>query len=135
VVERYGCPYIVHFEDNERAVAEAYESYGKRRKVGGAKTPPAAKPDAAADAFVRGAVGATIIVEALKKVLPVGLPCHLLEPGVDSDLFAPGLEAPNANGFAERWPCLPMHGLPFTPGTFMRRIMRTCSASTLPFTR
>jgi hypothetical protein len=37
VVERYGCSYIVHFEDNERAVAEAYESYGKRRKVGGAK--------------------------------------------------------------------------------------------------
>jgi glycosyltransferase involved in cell wall biosynthesis len=26
-------------------------------------------------------------------VLPDGLPCHLLEPGVDGDLFAPGLHA------------------------------------------
>jgi glycosyltransferase involved in cell wall biosynthesis len=93
VVERYGCPYIVHFEDNERAIADANESYGKRRKGGGAKTPPAAEPDTAADAFVRGAAGATIIVEALKRVLPEGLPCHLLEPGVDGDLFAPGMEA------------------------------------------
>jgi glycosyltransferase involved in cell wall biosynthesis len=61
--------------------------------VGGAKTLPAAKPDIAADAFSRGAAGATIIVEALKRVLPEGLPYHVLEPGVDGDLFAPGLEA------------------------------------------
>ena len=92
VIKRYGCPYIVHFEDNETAVASAYERHGKR-KWGGAKTVPAGKSTAAIEEFVRGAAGATIIVEALKKVLPDGLPCHLLEPGVDGDLFAPGLDA------------------------------------------
>ena len=91
VVKRYGCPYIVHFEDNETAVAEAYERHGVRKWFG-AKTLPAAKSAAAADAFVRGAAGGTIIVEALKKLLPEGLPCHLLEPGVDGVLFAPGLD-------------------------------------------
>jgi glycosyltransferase involved in cell wall biosynthesis len=92
VIKRYGCSYIVHFEDNETAVASAYERHGKR-KWGSARTLPAGKSSAAIDGFVRGAVGATIIVEALKKVLPDGLPCHLLEPGVDGDLFAPGLDA------------------------------------------
>jgi glycosyltransferase involved in cell wall biosynthesis len=89
VIERYGCPYIVHFEDNETAVAEAHERHGKRRKYDGVRT---SSPDAAVNAFVRGAAGATIIVEALKELLPEGLPCHLLEPGVDGDLFAPDLE-------------------------------------------
>jgi glycosyltransferase involved in cell wall biosynthesis len=88
VIERYGCPYVVHFEDNEMAVAEAYESLGKPRKWRDART---ASPVTAVDAFVRGAAGATIIVEALREVLPDGLPCHLLQPGVDGDLFAPGL--------------------------------------------
>ena len=92
VIKRYGCPYIVHFEDNETTVASAYERHGKRQ-WGGAKTLPAGKSAAAIDEFVRGAAGATIIVEALKKVLPDGLPCHLLEPGVDGDLFVPGLDA------------------------------------------
>jgi glycosyltransferase involved in cell wall biosynthesis len=92
VIKRYGCPYVVHFEDNETAVASAYERHGKR-KWGGANMLPAAKSAGAIDGFVRGAAGATIIVEALKRVLPDGLPCHLLEPGVDGDLFAPGLDA------------------------------------------
>jgi glycosyltransferase involved in cell wall biosynthesis len=88
VIERYGCPYVVHLEDNEIAVAEAYESLGKRRKWHGMRALP---PIPAVDAFVRSAAGVTIIVEALKEVLPDGMPCHLLQPGVDGNLFAPGL--------------------------------------------
>jgi glycosyltransferase involved in cell wall biosynthesis len=88
VIERYGCPYVVHLEDNEMAVAEAYESLGKPRKWRGMR---ALSPITAVDAFVRSAAGATIIVEALKEVLPDGMPCHLLQPGVDGNLFAPGL--------------------------------------------
>jgi glycosyltransferase involved in cell wall biosynthesis len=92
VVERHGCPYIVHFEDNEAAIADAYESHSKRKTWGGTAALPVAKSAAAVDAFVRGAAGATVIVDLLKGVLPEGLPCHLLEPGVDCDLFAPGLD-------------------------------------------
>jgi glycosyltransferase involved in cell wall biosynthesis len=85
MIEHYQCPYIVHFEDNEAAVVRAYESDSRRR--GG---PPPAKI-AAAQEFVRGASAATIIVDALKEIMPAGLPHHLLEPGVDGDVFAPGL--------------------------------------------
>jgi glycosyltransferase involved in cell wall biosynthesis len=76
VVSRYGCPYIVHFEDNEAAVA----SMGVGSEV----------PEAMLE-FIAGSAGATIIVDALADVLPEGLPIHLLEPGVDGNVFAPNL--------------------------------------------
>jgi glycosyltransferase involved in cell wall biosynthesis len=86
VIERYGCPYIIHFEDNEAALGKAYESDSSYRGA----SPPTEL--AFAHEFVRGAAGATIIVNPLKEVLPVALPYHLLEPGVDADIFAPGLK-------------------------------------------
>jgi glycosyltransferase involved in cell wall biosynthesis len=76
VVGRYGCPYLVHFEDNEAAVA----SMGATGEV----------PDAIVE-FIAGSVGATVVVDALADVLPEGLPIHLLEPGVDGNVFAPNL--------------------------------------------
>ena len=76
VVRRYGCPYFVHFEDNEAAVA----SMGATGEV----SEPILE-------FIAGSAGATIIVDALADVLPEGLPIHLLEPGVDGNVFAPNL--------------------------------------------
>jgi glycosyltransferase involved in cell wall biosynthesis len=87
VIERYGCPYVIHFEDNEAALGKAYENDSRSR---GASAPPRL---AIVHEFVGGAAGATIIVDALKEVLPEALPYHLLEPGVDADVFAPGLKA------------------------------------------
>ena len=93
VVERYRCPYIVHFEDNETAVARAFGSMRKGLgRIAGAELPNV-KSLPAIDEFVRKAAGATIIVDALKDLLPGGLPFHLLEPGVNSDLFKPGLDS------------------------------------------
>jgi glycosyltransferase involved in cell wall biosynthesis len=86
VVAHYKCPYIVHFEDNETAVARAYASAGGKDRV------PLADDQRSNSRFVEGAAGATVIVEALKRMLPPGLPCHLLEPGVDGDLFAPATD-------------------------------------------
>jgi glycosyltransferase involved in cell wall biosynthesis len=86
VIERYGCPYIIHFEDNEAALGRAYEKDGRSR---GASAPALL---AFAHEFVGGAAGATIIVDALREVVAESLPCHLLEPGVDADIFAPGLK-------------------------------------------
>ncbi len=76
VVRWYGCPYLVHFEDNEAAIA----SMGGTHEV----------PETILE-FVAGSAGATIVVDALADVLPEGLPIHLLEPGVDGNLFAPNL--------------------------------------------
>jgi glycosyltransferase involved in cell wall biosynthesis len=86
VIERYNCPYIVHFEDNESAVARRYDSFEIPLR-------PADKPfHATIDEFIRNAAGATIIVDALRELLPEGLPVHLLEPGVDNEIFRPRLD-------------------------------------------
>jgi glycosyltransferase involved in cell wall biosynthesis len=85
VTTRFNCPYIVHFEDNEAAVARAHASGDFPSDDGFCS----ANEDVAGSAqFVGGAAGATIIVESLMQLLPPGLPCHLLEPGVDCDLFS-----------------------------------------------
>ena len=76
IIKRYGCPYIVHLEDNEATLA----SIGATLEV----------PEMVRE-FVAGATAATIIVDALKDTLPEGLPFQLLEPGVDSETFAPNL--------------------------------------------
>ncbi len=76
IIERYGCPYIVHLEDNETTLAS----------IGATLEAPGMVHE-----FIAGAAGATIIVDALRDVLPSGLPFHLLEPGVDSNIFAPDL--------------------------------------------
>jgi len=85
VTHAYRCPYLVHFEDNEMAVARAFGSV--RAGAAASKLPPGVHE------FVAGAAGATIIVDALREVLPHGLPAHLLPPGVDGDLFAPGSDS------------------------------------------
>jgi glycosyltransferase involved in cell wall biosynthesis len=76
IIKRYGCPYIVHFEDNETTLASIEATNEAPEMI---------------RAFAAGAAGATIIVDALRDVLPDGLPFHLLEPGVDSNIFAPDL--------------------------------------------
>jgi glycosyltransferase involved in cell wall biosynthesis len=76
IMKRYGSPYIVHLEDNEATLASIGATLEAPEMIG---------------EFVAGAAGATIIVDALKDILPEGLVAHLLEPGVDSDMFAPNL--------------------------------------------
>jgi glycosyltransferase involved in cell wall biosynthesis len=83
VIGGYGCPYIIHIEDNEVAVAQAFQGAGGQKE--------AVRTDSMHD-FIAGAAGATIIVDALRAILPDGLPCHLLEPGVDTEVFRPGLD-------------------------------------------
>jgi glycosyltransferase involved in cell wall biosynthesis len=77
IIKRYGSPYIVHLEDNETALA----SIGATLEA----------PEMILE-FVAGAAGATVIVDTLRDILPEGLAAHLLEPGVDSDMFAPNLD-------------------------------------------
>jgi glycosyltransferase involved in cell wall biosynthesis len=76
VIKRYGCPYIVHLEDNETSLASIGATLEAPELIG---------------AFVTGAAGATIIMDALRDTLPERLPVHLLEPGVDGNVFAPDL--------------------------------------------
>jgi glycosyltransferase involved in cell wall biosynthesis len=72
IIKRYGCPYIVHLEDNEMAVARAGAMFDFPRDI---------------TEFVADSAGATIIVESLRELLPEDLSFHVLEPGVHGDVF------------------------------------------------
>ena len=73
ITNRYGSPYIVHLEDNETALA----SIGATLEA----------PEMILE-FVAGAAGATVIVDT-PEIFRRKTWCYLLEPGVDSDMFAP----------------------------------------------
>lgn len=70
-----GAPYVVHLEDNEAVVDEALRE-------------PAAA--GAADAFVAGAVGVTVVIERLTELAPDGLPARVVWPGYDEELDRAG---------------------------------------------
>jgi glycosyltransferase involved in cell wall biosynthesis len=72
LIKRYGCPYLVHLEDNEMAVARAGAMFDFPRDI---------------TEFVADSAGVTIIVDALRELLPENIPFHLLEPGVDCGVF------------------------------------------------
>lgn len=70
-----GAPYVVHLEDNEAAVRSVVR----------------AEADADAEAaFLRGAVGATVVIERLLELVPAGLPAAVVWPGYDEELDRPG---------------------------------------------
>ena len=93
VTGKYKCPYIVHFEDNEMAIARANGTAPKPGSRGTQRGAPSDRLLPDDHEFVVGAAGVTIIVDPLREVLPAGLPIHLLQPGVDSNLFAPSCDA------------------------------------------
>jgi glycosyltransferase involved in cell wall biosynthesis len=75
LVGRYGCPYVVHLEDNEMAVQEAV--------VTGAYDP------AAVEAFLESAAGVSVIIDRLLELKPDGVPAVVIWPGYDQAIDAP----------------------------------------------
>jgi glycosyltransferase involved in cell wall biosynthesis len=78
VVRAYNIPYVVHFEDNEMAVSDALSGKAEMGKG----WPELQK------SFIADASGTTIIVEALRELMPKNLRTHLFEPGVNLDEFS-----------------------------------------------
>jgi glycosyltransferase involved in cell wall biosynthesis len=106
VLAAYGCPYIVHFEDNEAAVSRAYRGVVSGAGVAHDMALPGSSLPSPADEFVAGAVGATVIVDSLRELLPKDLRCLLLEPGIDPR-FAPTADAAERRRLCDRFhiPC------------------------------
>lgn len=75
VVRRYGCPYVVHLEDNEMAVRSA---------IATAWDPHAMR------AFVDEAAGVTVVVDRLLELKPAHIPGVVVWPGYDVALDEPG---------------------------------------------
>jgi glycosyltransferase involved in cell wall biosynthesis len=86
---------IVHLEDNEENLISGYarRSLGELRSMGFEEL-----DSIVADSlphpvrhrtFLRLADGVTVIVDRLKELVPPGVPCSLLQPGVDPDYLRP----------------------------------------------
>ena len=70
-VERWGCPYLVHLEDNEASIGESV--LGSRSL-------------AAASGFVGGAAGVTAVIDRLLELKPEHVPGIVVWPGYDETL-------------------------------------------------
>jgi glycosyltransferase involved in cell wall biosynthesis len=90
-----GCPYVVHLEDNDRAVLAA--------ELGSSIEEIEALPPMLVDRFVRPgqvhphrgvrflewAAGVTVVIERLLELAPAGLPTAVVRPGFDEAVLAP----------------------------------------------
>ena len=93
IQQRYGCPYFVHLEDNEREILNrelreiTYEKLAKlsekeqdsyiiNKKI-------RINPHRSWE-FLKGSAGCTVLIERLKEHVPQGVPCQLFWPGYDT---------------------------------------------------
>ncbi|SDN39393.1 Glycosyltransferase involved in cell wall bisynthesis [Methylobacterium phyllostachyos] len=94
-----GCPYVVHLEDHEvMLLASALrKTMGDLDTMSDAElaqlTPSNLTNPRTLPSFLGGAIGVTVIVDRLAELCPPEVPIHLLEPGVDADLFKCDLTA------------------------------------------
>jgi glycosyltransferase involved in cell wall biosynthesis len=88
IIEKLNIPYFVHLEDNDDFI--------KRAELGltGASAqhlqghPSFGPSSLRARSFVSEAAGISIIVDALRQLVPAHIPVHALQPGLDRALFA-----------------------------------------------
>lgn len=91
----HGCPYVVHLEDNEHALVEAFLGLSKAQM--GALTSGdlrLAVPDFLAEPrdmqlFLDGSVGATVLMDRLLEFKPAAVPGLEIWPAAENDLFYP----------------------------------------------
>ena len=69
LVRRYGCPYVVHLEDNEVAVRSAITAAFDAQAIA---------------AFLDGAAGMTVVVDRLVELKPGHVPGVVVWPGYDA---------------------------------------------------
>ena len=90
---RYGCPYIVHLEDNEEVITA--DSLGltleqlhalPRVDLDGSIPPTVAHPQRMRS-FLAGAAGLTVIIDRLLEFQPDGIPSEVVWPAFEPDLF------------------------------------------------
>jgi glycosyltransferase involved in cell wall biosynthesis len=88
VSARYGCPYVVHLEDNEDVLtADALGlTLEQLHAVDGSVPPTVAHPQRMRT-FLAGAVGLTVIVDRLLEFQPDGVPSEVVWPAYEPDLF------------------------------------------------
>jgi glycosyltransferase involved in cell wall biosynthesis len=100
-----GCPYFIHLEDNEELVTRSLLGITADQAVRMSsgdwdeRVPSRLSHPFRARTFMSGAVGITIIVEALRRFVPDSLAFHLLEPGFDPVLLTEKFDRNDRNSF------------------------------------
>lgn len=91
---QYGCPYVVHLEDNEREILKreldgmCYEEVARLSSVAqDLVVPPYRIHPRRQWRFMNGAAGCTVIIDRLLEHVPDGIPGLICWPGYD-DIFA-----------------------------------------------
>ncbi len=98
VIARWSCPYVVHLEDNDRAVLSAESGVAADeleqlpapvldRYIAPAQMHPLRGPH-----FVRGAVGVSVVVDRLLEFAPPDMPTAVVNPGFDEAVLSPKRE-------------------------------------------
>jgi glycosyltransferase involved in cell wall biosynthesis len=87
---RYGCPYVVHLEDNEDVLTANALGLALEQLDGlnGAVPPTVAHPRRMRS-FLAGAAGLSVIVDRLLEFQPDGIPSEVVWPAYEPDLFRP----------------------------------------------
>lgn len=90
--------YVIHLEDNEEVVSRSQLKADWDRFTSSAND-PSDRPfprhlshPVRSRRLLEGAVGVTVITDALRAKVPADLPVHLLEPGVEASLFIPDMK-------------------------------------------
>jgi glycosyltransferase involved in cell wall biosynthesis len=92
-IQKFQIPYFVHFEDNDEAITRAElgltaeEAKQLSSRDWDERLPSGLSHPVRASSFVSEAAGITIIVDALRQLIPSGIPFHLLQPGLDLALL------------------------------------------------
>ena len=93
IARRYGCPYLVHLEDNEdfivkRELGEA--AYSEVIRLGhDGKVPEHRSHPVRSREFIAGAAGMTALIDRLLEFKPADLPGLVFWPGFDSEFLQP----------------------------------------------
>jgi glycosyltransferase involved in cell wall biosynthesis len=97
MVERYGCPYIVHLEDNEEVIlADMMRPIGYRdlarlpARVTDVAMPPGLSHPKRYRWFLEGAAGVTALIDRLLEFKPEGTPGVVFWPGFETGILQAG---------------------------------------------
>ena len=93
---RYGCPYVVHLEDNEDVItADRLGLTLEQLHAASAGELDASIPSSLSHprrmrSFLAGAAGLTVIIDRLLEFRPNGIPAEVVWPAFEPDLFTAG---------------------------------------------
>ena len=103
LVEKSGCRYVVHLEDNEEIITSSQTglSWAHLETFSDIELdkliPKHLSIPRSYQQFLRNSCAVTIITDSLKSFVPCGVQYHVLEPGVDTNIYRQDLTTEHRN--------------------------------------